>query len=167
MVGARPEPGGRQAPAVRRDRPEGQQPYGHRLHRSGMGRALVQQPSETRLAGLQIDRRGTQSVRRSRALTLGRLARLCRMAEYSGPDCQFATRLARWYAFQNNRFSSFPTLFQSMGLKMLGFFEETAAQQAGAWGEEEIKIRPTELPQQTSAGSMPVALFGWNSHRHV
>ena len=89
------------------------------------------------------------------------------MADYSGPDCQFATRLARRYAFQNNQFSLFPTLFQSMELKMLGFLEETAAQQAGAWGEEEIKIRPTELPQQISAGSMPVEFLGRKIPRHV
>ena len=54
-----------------------------------------------------------------------------------------------------------------MGLKMLGFFEETAAQQAGAWGEEEIKIRPTGLPRRISAGSMPVAITERNVSDYV
>src|ERR1700758_1442262 len=56
MAGARPAAARRQAAAVRSLGPAGERADGARLHQPWLGRALVHQSAEARLAGLPIDR---------------------------------------------------------------------------------------------------------------
>ena len=69
LAQARTRSGGRQTAAVRRERPTGERTDRQELHREKVGRTLVRQSPQTRLAGLQADR-GRADDRRPRGLTV-------------------------------------------------------------------------------------------------